>query len=126
VSTEGTEQTVKHRGAEKRSENGEDHRLFFSVRLRFSVSLRYTVSSVFSVAPRLLRCTASSPLHRLLRCTPLERECGERRPSSLHDEFLLQKVLSNAIAQVSLELDRVFRHRPAGTTRAFELLTQFP
>ncbi len=51
---------------------------------------------------------------------------SRRSPSTLHDEFLLQEVLADAVAQISLELDRVFRHGTAGAARALELLREFP
>src|SRR5258708_3672283 len=42
----------------------------------------------------------------------------------LHDEFLSPKELSDAVAQVALELDRVLRHGAAGAARTLDLLTE--
>src|SRR5947208_2696582 len=44
--------------------------------------------------------------------------------SSLDDELLLQEVLPDTVAQIALQLDRVFRHGPAGAACALELLTE--
>ena len=48
----------------------------------------------------------------------------DTKSSALDDESLLQQDLANAVAEISLELDRAVLRGPAGAACAFELLTE--
>src|SRR5258706_2160707 len=49
---------------------------------------------------------------------------GRARQSAFDDELLLQEVVADAVAQISLQFDRLAGYGAAGAARALELVTE--